>query len=268
MLDGKISVVMPAYNEAHHIVNNLIETVETLYRCGFDFEVILVDDGSPDKTYLEAAKLLTAHPTTVRVVHYAQNQGKGNALICGVMHARGHYVAFLDADMDLHPSQLTTFVGIMEATDADAVIGSKFHPASDVVYPPVRRIYSGIYYMLTRMFFGLPIRDTQTGLKLFRAELLHQVLPRLTVKRYAFDVELLANAHRMGFRLVDAPVTLSFQRITNRVKLKDAFSVLWDTLAVFYRMHILRYYDDHRGGRKSIIHQIEGREITPVRSEQ
>src|SRR5947209_2837101 len=127
-MTGSISVIMPAYNEARHIARNLLEVVETLSSFEYDFEVIVVDDGSPDKTYLEAAKLLSTHPERVRVMHYDQNRGKGNALICGASFARGDYVVLLDADMDLHPSQLPVLFGIMDAQNADVVIGSKRHP--------------------------------------------------------------------------------------------------------------------------------------------
>ncbi len=133
----KISVVMPAYNEASHIVSNVIETAKTLADFGYDFEIIVVDDGSPDKTYLYAARLLATHPERVRVVHYDENQGKGNALMCGTSYAVGEYIVFLDADMDLHPAQLPTFFGIMEAGGADVVIGSKRHPLSRVSLPRV-----------------------------------------------------------------------------------------------------------------------------------
>jgi glycosyltransferase involved in cell wall biosynthesis len=241
---GKISVIMPAYNEARHIVTNLREVVQTLSGFNYDFEVILVDDGSPDNTYLEAAKLLSTHPELVRVVHYDENRGKGNALICGWTFAKGDYIVFLDADMDLHPSQLPVLFGIMDAEKADAVIGSKRHPLSVVNYPWYRRVYSWAYYSVIKLLFGLPVRDTQTGLKIFRREVLDRVFPRVLVKRFAFDIELLANAHHLGYKILDAPVTLQFQRGTfGRIKLADVLCIVRDTLAIFYRMYILRYYD-------------------------
>lgn len=243
MLEGMLSVVMPAYNEAEHIIKNLRETIDTLATFGYDFEIILVDDGSPDKTYLEAAKLLTTHPERIRVIHYDANQGKGNALMCGTSFARGDYVVFLDADMDLHPSQLPVFFEIMDTAGADAVIGSKRHPASSVDYPWHRKLYSTGYYLLVRLMFGLPLKDTQTGLKLFRAKLLHDVFPRLLAKRFAFDIELLAIAHRLGYRIADAPITLVFKRKLGRVRLRDAVDIFRDTLAIFYRMYFQHYYD-------------------------
>jgi len=238
---------MPAYNEASHIVSNVIETAKTLAEFGYDFEIIVVDDGSPDKTYLHATRLLATHPERVRVVHYDENQGKGNALMCGTSYAGGEYIVFLDADMDLHPAQLPTFFGIMEAGGADVVIGSKRHPLSKVNYPRIRRLYSWVYYGIVNLLFGLPVKDTQTGLKVFKREVLERVFPRMLVKRFAFDIEVLANAHRLGYKIESAPVSLEFQRASGRINWADVYCVLVDTAAIFYRMHVLHYYDRTSG---------------------
>ena len=243
MLDGKITVVMPAYNEAKHIERNVCEVVDALSNAGYDFEVIVVDDGSPDQTYREALKYVGSDPRQVRVVHYDENIGKGNALMCGTWFARGDYIVFLDADMDLHPVQLPVLFDILRTQDADVVVGSKRHRQSKVDYPQIRRLYSSVYYGIVRLMFGLPITDSQTGLKVFRAEVLQRVLPRILAKRFAFDIEVLANAHRLGYRIVDGPVTLKFQRPLGRIKFQDAMNILVDTLAIYYRMYLLRYYD-------------------------
>jgi len=258
----RISVVMPAYNEATHIVENLRETVKTLDELGYDFEIVLVDDGSPDQTYLYAAAVLTDHPDVVRVIHYDENRGKGNALVCGAWYARGDYIAFLDADMDLHPAQLPTFFDIMKAENADVVIGSKRHPLSRVNYPRKRRLYSTVYYGIIRALFGLPVRDTQTGLKVFRREVVQRVFPRILAKRFAFDIEVLANVHRLGYKIVDAPVTLEFQRPFGRIHWSDIRNILLDTGAIFYRMYILRYYDRAMEGRlEEMRFDAESREV-------
>jgi glycosyltransferase involved in cell wall biosynthesis len=238
-----LSIVMPAYNEAHSIAENVCETVETMRGLGIDFEIVVVDDGSLDGTHTAAINALRAWPECVRIVRCRRNEGKGNALICGTAYSKGEYVAFLDADMDLHPEQLENFFAIMNARGADVVIGSKFHPQSKVEYPRLRRIYSFFYFMLVRSLFGLPVRDTQTGIKLFKREVLERVLPRVLVKRFAFDLELLANVHHFGYRIVEAPVVVNFHRVCSRLRLPAVWNVFVDTLAIFYRMRLLRYYD-------------------------
>ncbi len=238
-----LSILMPAYNEAHSIAENVCETVETMHALGIDFEIVVVDDGSMDGTHTAASAALRTFPDRVRVVRCSRNEGKGNALICGASYSKGDRVAFLDADMDLHPEQLENFLAIMTSRNADVVIGSKFHPDSKVEYPPLRRLYSLFYYLLVRALFGLPVRDTQTGIKLFKREVLDRVLPRILVKRFAFDLELLANVHHFGYRIAEAPVTLNFQRVCSRLRLAAVWNVFLDTLAIFYRMRILHYYD-------------------------
>ncbi len=257
-----VSVVMPAYNESEHIVKNLIEVVETFEAFGNDFEVIVIDDGSSDGTRVLAARALLAHPERVRVAHYDTNQGKGNALIAGTGIARGEYVVFLDADMDLHPKQLPRFFAIMQARNADAVIGAKWHPESVLTYPRFRRFCSKAYFAMVRLLFGLPLRDTQTGLKVFKMALLRDVFPRVLAKRFAFDIEVLAIAHSLGYKIVDAPVTMEFKRQAGRLRLRDAWPELADTVAIFWRLKVLHTYDRARGSECG-----NGGELTELTSE-
>ena len=122
------------------------------------------------------------------------------------------------------------------------VIGSKFHPDSKVDYPLLRRVYSFLYYMLVRALFG-SVRDTQTGIKLFKRRGFGTRVSAHLVKRFAFDLEVFANAHHFGYRIVEAPVTLNFKRVCSRLRFAAVWNVFLDTLAIFYRMRILQYYD-------------------------
>jgi hypothetical protein len=144
--------------------------------------------------------------------------------------------------MELDPANIRGFIEMMKASDCDAVIGSKRHPDSKVVYPNSRRFQSAIYQALVRLLFGLNVRDTQTGLKLFRRQVLHEVMPLLAIKRFAFDLELLVVARQLGYtKIVEAPIRLDY-KFESTVNLGSAWRVLWDTAAIFYRLRILRYY--------------------------
>ena len=123
------------------------------------------------------------------------------------------------------------------------VIGSKLHRGSQIAYPLRRRILSLGYYALVRALFRLPVHDTQTGLKLYRRDVLELVVPRLLVKRFAHDLEALVNAHRLGFRIVEVPVVVTQERPFPRIGLGDAVRIAVDTAAIFYRTYVLRYYD-------------------------
>lgn len=244
LLRFKLSAIMPAYNEGHHIYNNLRETHRALKRSHCDFEILLIDDGSKDNTYTEALRAANDFRGIIPVKLPA-NCGKGNALKQGFQYATGDFIIFLDADLDLHPEQIYQMFRVMRDKTADVVIGSKYHPESRLNYPSSRKMFSKIYAFILKMLFGLPLRDTQTGLKIFRREVLAKIFPLVLCKRYAFDVELLANAHHVGYHVAEAPIILNYRRELKwgRIKLKDMYYMGMDTLAIFYRMHILKYYD-------------------------
>jgi len=239
----KISIVMPAYNEAGHIASSIEETAAAFNSFGYFWELIVMDDGSSDDTFERAMALSEKYPQLI-VKKNPYNIGKGRAIKKAMHYVTGDYTFFLDADLDLHPNQFPVLFDIMRLNNADIVIGSKLHPNSIVRYPLQRRIISLVYYLLVRVLFNLPCHDTQTGLKLFKTEVLRNVLPRILVKAFAFDLEILVNAHHLGYKITEAPIVLSTQRRYGRIGMWAVYTTLWDTLAVFYRMHILKYYDN------------------------
>lgn len=235
-----ISVVTPAFNPGVSLTNNLTEIINTLREAGLKHELIAVSDGSTDGSHEIAQRMLDQG---VRLVHYDVNRGKGFALRMGLAKARGKYVAFIDSDGDLHPSELKAFITLMKTYDVDIVLGSKRHPLSNVKYPLFRRIMSRTYHFIVGIMFGVKLSDTQTGMKLAKRELLAQVLPRMLEKRFAFDLEMIVVAKRLGFnRFLEAPVRLNF-KFSSTIALKTVIGMIIDTMAIFYRRYILRYYD-------------------------
>ena len=171
------------------------------------------------------------------------NLGKGEALRVGLTQGRGRYLGFIDADGDLDPALLEPFIALIKLYEPDIVLGSKRHPLSEVEYPVVRRIYSWGYQQLIRVLFRLRIRDTQTGLKLVRRDVLANVLPRMVERRFAFDLELFVVARHLGYtRFLEAPIRLE-HHFTSTISGTAVGGMLHDTLAIFYRLRILRHYD-------------------------
>jgi len=239
----KLSVIMPAFNESANIYASIATTLMELDKLSCVYEVIVVDDGSSDDTYLEAQRARFKHRTTVRVIRSDQNYGKGHALACGARFASGDYVAFIDADLELHPRQIGNLLRALSHENADVCVGSKYHPCSTIEYPWLRRIYSLAYYLLVRALFRLPLRDTQTGIKLFKVEVLRSVLPHVFMHGFAFDIELLVLAHRFQYKLTDAAIALEKGRQSGRINILDVLFVGRDTLMIYYRLNVLCSYN-------------------------
>ena len=243
--NDRLSIVLPLYKLAEETEKNLREVAELFERHGIPAELVPVDDGSGDGTDTVLAKVSEccdyAH-VTIRPVVCRRNGGKGAALRAGFEASTGRYVMLLDGDLDIHPKQTPYFFEEMVTKGADIVVGSKRHRNSVVQYPWHRRIVSGCYFTLVRLFVGLPITDTQTGMKLFKREMLGYALERMLVKTYAFDLELLSIAASHGAKIVEAPVVIRFGNKFGALKPKTVWQMSLDTLAVFYRLRLLRYY--------------------------
>ena len=241
---GRLSVIMPVYNLAETIEANIAQTAGLFESHNLRAELVPVDDGSTDGTAEALARAAAAkyEHVAVKPVVCAKNGGKGAALRAGFDASTGEYVMLLDGDLDINPKQTPFFFEAMAAKGADIVIGSKRHPKSVVQYPWHRRFVSWVYFTLVRMFVGLPITDTQTGMKLFRREVLGESLGRMLVKTYAFDLELLAIAHQRGAKIAEAPVVIRFGNKFGALKANTVKTMAIDSLAVFYRLRVLRYY--------------------------
>jgi glycosyltransferase involved in cell wall biosynthesis len=236
----KLSIIVPAYKEEKNIYRTVSAMVNSAAKLEYPIEILVVVDGSPDKTAEEARRLVDP---MVQVFEYNPNHGKGYALKYGAQKAHGEILTFADAGGDFDPDQFDRCVKLMEAFDADFVVGSKRHPASRVNYPFIRRVYSSIFYLFVKMLFGLSVSDTQTGLKFLKKSVANDVLPRVLVKRYAFDLEMLVVAYQLGYRRIfEAPVDLDFNAETSSINRKAIINMITDTLAVFYRARILDYY--------------------------
>ena len=236
-----LTVVVPVYNQAGTIVDN-VHTIRERVEAGLGepVELIVVSDGSVDAS---EERLLEDDSHRARVIHYDRNLGKGFAIKTGALAARGRWIAYVDADLDLDPASIPEFVRLAEQESLDFVIGSKRHPDSHVEYPRSRRVGSWLYQKLVRLLFSLDVRDTQVGLKVFRRQAAEEVLPLLLVKQFAFDLEFLAVSRALGYRRIrERPVTLNYRFTGSGVRSPAVLLALVDTAAIFYRLRILRYY--------------------------
>ncbi|MBI2031256.1 MAG: glycosyltransferase [Candidatus Levybacteria bacterium] len=243
MSEGNLlSIIVPAYKQEKTIIRDIKNLNRILTSLHINYEILIVVDGFVDKTY-EILKSIKNN--NIKIFGYEENKGKGFAIKYGVSEARGETIGFIDAGMDLDPTQISIMLDIMDWNKADIVMGSKLHPESKVNYPFTRKILSWGYRTLTHALFGFEIKDTQVGLKIFKKRVAKEVFPMIIVKRFAFDIEVLALAHKLGYtRIYESPIKLNFKSgsITSRNFWNIIFNALWDTIAVFYRLKILNYY--------------------------
>ena len=204
-------------------------------------EVIVVSDGSTDGT---AERARAVGDPRIRVLSYEENQGKGVAVTCGLAYARGRLVGWLDSDLDIDPEVIVQAARRFDRLpEVDAVIGSKRHRDSVVDYPSIRRVYSWGFQLLVRMLFRVNVGDTQVGAKLFRREMLDTVVPLLLIKRYAYDLELLAVGAEFGFdRVEEMPVHLNYRFSGSGIGNTVVRRMFVDTLAIAYRIHLRHWY--------------------------
>lgn len=251
-MDGKfknkenfISVIIPSYRQEKTIESDLTHIKNVMDQLRHDYEIIVVVDGFYDKTFENARKVKSVK---IKVIGYEHNHGKGFAIRYGMVHSSGNIVGFIDSGMEINPNGLSMLLEHFEWYKADIIVGSKWHPVSKVNYPLWRKTLSLCYGTMVKTLFGLRVKDTQLGMKFFRKEVLEKVLPRLLVKKYAIDIELLAVADRLGYkRIYEAPIELDWNDFGSNIS-KNIINSIWnmslDTLGVFYRLKILKYYDD------------------------
>lgn len=234
-----LSVIVPAYNEAQTIHHTVVHLRAFLDSLDTDYELLVIDDGSTDGTGEEADRHSNER---VRIYRYTPNLGKGHALRYGFGKSRGDVIAFYDAGLNFPVENVTTLLHRLELGDSDLVIGSKYLPESKVTYPFHRKLVSAGGQLLVKLLFNLDTTDTQVGLKVFRRAVLDKIMPLIIVKRYAFDIELLALAKRYGYRIAEEPVELNLH-ISTAVNFESLWVTLVDALAIFYRARILKFYD-------------------------
>jgi glycosyltransferase involved in cell wall biosynthesis len=236
MAQIELSFVIPAYNEESSIQDALWTIDEAVKSKKLPYEIVVVDDGSKDNTS-SRARTYANRNGHVRVLSYNPNIGKGYAVRKGFVQSTGEVVVFADSDMDI---SLVTVASYIEALkNGDIAVATKWHPNSKVYMPLGRKILSHGFNVLVRLLTGANLKDTQVGLKAMRKSALASIFPRLCVKRYAFDVELLAVAGLYGLKIVEMPTQL---RIRKSFRFKEALKMFIDLLGIAYRLRVTHWY--------------------------
>ena len=205
-LPKRLSIVIPAYNEADRITDTLRTLGRFLSQRDLSYEIILVDDGSSDNTAEIASSIGIPN---MRVAAYKPNRGKGYAVRFGLSQATGDYSLFMDADGSTDISCIIKFLNIISnSDDYDIIIGSRATKDAEL---PVkqglwRRSTGIIFRNIVRILFLFPYADTQCGFKIFSSRALGCILPKCKENGFIFDIEMLYYARKAGLRVLESGV--------------------------------------------------------------
>jgi dolichyl-phosphate beta-glucosyltransferase len=222
-----LTLIFPCYNEAERLPQTLAAYLTALPRQTGAVEVLVVDDGSTDQTFA-VARAIAARDDRVRVIRSHPNHGKGHGVRTGMLQARGELLVFTDADGSYGPGEVARVAAAL--AHAPVAIGSR--PAGWATGPPTRRLASRLFNRAIQGLLGLPYRDTQCGLKGFRRHAALELFGRARLDGFAFDVEILFLARRLGLAVTQVPVRAEV-RDGSKVQLAvDALGMLGDVLRV------------------------------------
>jgi dolichyl-phosphate beta-glucosyltransferase len=231
-----LSFVVPAYNEEESIEAVLIALCEVAKPEELEYEIVVVNDGSKDKTLSKALKYANQN-SQVTVVSYRKNEGKGYAIKTGFSKAIGDIVVFADSDMEIDLETISKYVDALKKSDV--VIASKWHPDSQIQMSMMRKLLSHSFNVFVRLLIGVNLKDTQVGLKVIKKSVFEDVFAQLTINRYAFDVEMLAVAKLLGLRIVEMPVKLN---LNAGFRSREVLRMLIDLFSIAYKLKVRRVY--------------------------
>lgn len=232
-----LSIVIPAYNEEALIVNTLESLRSYMAARPEQYEIVVVDDGSYDKTVAFIQEWQKISGTDLQLLINQKNRGKGFSIRRGVLESRGQYVIFIDADLPYELSAIDNFLKALN-NGYDLAVGSRVLPGSEVRGVPAYRYIAGqIFSWMVQavLFSGLP--DTQCGFKSFRSEAARKIFRRLSIDGFGFDVEMLFVARKLKLAIQPIAVHMIEHRQRSRVRLLN------DSLKMFSNLFMVRWMD-------------------------
>jgi len=229
MQNVKVSIVIPAYNEAK-IIRNAIETVLAFLENSFsDYELIIADDGSTDKTKSIVEGIKSPY---LRYIKLSPHRGKGRAVRKGVMQACGDIIVYTDADLAYGLEAVVLLVQKIESSEYDVAIGSrKLHPDGYRDYPPIRLLASRLFSFFAGRLAGFDY-DTQCGLKAFSSKAAKDIFSRCFSDGFAFDFEAMMYAKALSYPVSQIPVMIINHRQSKVNVLRDSVRMFADIICI------------------------------------
>lgn len=236
----RLSVIIPAYNEEKRIEKTLLSVDEYLSKQPYDYEILAVNDGSKDKT-AEIVNGLTGRLRGLKLIDNKENHGKGWVVRQGMLSAQGDYRLFADADNSTVIDHVEKFFPFF-TQGYDIVIGSRRLKDSVIAVkqPWTRDFLGGIFRLIVHTLMPLGVKDSQAGFKMFSKKAAETVFPKQTIFRWAFDVEILAIAKKLGFRIKEIPIRW-VNDTGSHVKLSGMVRMLFEVLRIRWNLWTNKY---------------------------
>jgi dolichyl-phosphate beta-glucosyltransferase len=237
-VDCSITVIIPVYNEEKRLLKSIERMIEYCNSQQWDYELVIVEDGSTDRTVELARELISKH-SRLKLITNKQRLGKGKAIKHGIFAAEKKYISYMDADLSADPSELNRL--LLYIDKFDIVIGSRILRGE---LPPIRRPFtrsflSHCYSRLFRaMFRSVPVYDPQCGLKLFKSEVANTLLTNTETNGFAFDCELLVKASSLGLTIKEVPIIWEHHYGSKVSMLHEIVIMGKDLLSVWYRTKV------------------------------
>ncbi len=235
-MNPEISIVVPAFEEEERLGTSIGLILSHIQKNGINAELIIVDDGSADRTRDVAREASAAYPDiSSQVIRYEPNRGKGFAVKTGLLAARADIALFSDADLSTPIEEMEKLLEPIRSGNYDVAFGSRALDRSLIgTHQPWRREQGGkVFNLVVRMMTGMPFWDTQCGFKAFRMQTFRPLLDVMQIERFGFDVEFLYVAQLHGLRLLEVPV-----RWNNDDRSK--VSVIRDSIRMFDEVRQIR----------------------------
>ena len=235
----KVSVIIPAYNEKKRLPRSLRIISNYLLSHALSYEIIVVSDGSTDNTAQTVKKMGLEN---IRLVEYHPNRGKGYAVRMGFQEAAGDVVLLSDADLSTPISEYGKLFSYFQK-GYEVVLGSRGLPESEVKLPQKchRRFMGKTFNSMVQLFIVRGFQDTQCGFKLLSGKAVKEILPRMTLNGFAFDVELVLIAQKSGFKIIEVPVKW-YNSPESRVLIwRDPLRMFAELFSIFIRSKTGKY---------------------------
>lgn len=226
-----LSIIIGAYNEENRIRQSIIKINEFLINRNASYEIIIVDDGSTDRTkevILEVASVVS----NLRLIHYKKNRGKGYALRKGVSISKGDHILVSDADLSTPIEELDTLLPYL--SDHCIAIGSRALPTSNIIkrQPLWRQGMGKVFNSIVKLLLINDFNDTQCGFKLFAGDIARNIFQEARIERFAYDVEILCIAKKMGYTIAEVPITWINDPTSKVRPIYDSLRMLLDVIII------------------------------------